>query len=112
MLPNKVKLINYTWKINKVPQASIDQDMIDRGPPGNFGGYCDRLTKEIYLSKELNDQDRPRVLLHELLHACFTNKFDILSMEKEEEVVRLFEERLTDLIKNNPKLITYLQENL
>lgn len=110
-LPRKFNLINYTWSIKEVQREFIDNAMINQGPPGSFGGFCDRAGLTVAIAKDFPEQEKPRAILHEVLHACFKNKHNI-DKEVEEDIVCLLEERLTDLIKNNPKLINYLQENL
>lgn len=110
--PKQVKLINYDWEVAVVDQHVVDADMIMLGPPGSFCGNCNKREKRIYISKVHEAQEMPRTFLHEVLHACLINSHDILTADLEEKVVCRLEERLTDLIKNNPKAIKYLQENL
>lgn len=109
--PKIIKLINYDWVVNEVDQAVLDATVRNTHPCGSAIGNCIKNDQIILISKEQSKQELPRTVLHEVLHAClFRNK--MLDYNREEEVVCLLEERLTDLIKNNPKLIKYLQENL
>lgn len=111
-MPKTFKLNNYTWSVHEVDQSIIDVSMKDQGPTGSYRGYCDTKEFEVVVSDRLHKQDKPRVILHEILHACFRNSDVPSTASDEEKVVCCLEERLTDLIKNNPKLISYLQENL
>jgi Zn-dependent peptidase ImmA (M78 family) len=110
-IPKKVKLINYTWDILDVEQEQVDLALRATHPPGNGVGCCMKNDQTILISKKQSKQEKPRTVLHELLHACLIGPHG-LTPDSEEKVVCLLEERLVDLIKNNPKLITYLKENL
>ncbi len=104
---------NFTWTITGLPQDKIDKEMAEAGPKGVFRGFSDRVTLRVVYAKEQSKQDIPRTVLHEVLHSLMrVNTTSILEHELEEKVVVHLEERLTDLIKNNPKLIKYFQDNL
>lgn len=110
MLPKNIKLNNHTVTIDHVDGPVIDKVMINMGPPGKFAGYYDHARLKIGIAKDVHKQRTPRIFLHEVLHACL-GSMD-MPKDKEEEVVEHLEERLVDFIKNNPKAIKYLMENL
>ena len=109
--PKTFKLVNYSWDVRIVEQDTLDAILRHSYPPGSSLGVCRKQEQTILICRDQSKQELPRTVLHEALHACFIHN-KILDHSKEEEVVLLLEERLTDLIKNNPKLIKYLQENL
>ena len=107
--PKSFKLVNFDWTIDKVDQPTLDKAAASLVPPDTACGYSNRRNKTVLYTDD-ERQEIPRTILHEALHCCFYG-LDI-GREKEESVVTHLEERLTDLIKNNPKLVKYLQENL
>lgn len=112
-VPKTFKLNNQTWSIVPATQEEIDKEMIDQGPTGSYRGFTDRQTYRIVYKKEQHKQDVPRTVLHETLHALLrTSGPSLMDHDTEEKVVVHLEDSLADLIKNNPKLIKYFQENL
>lgn len=111
-LPKKFELNNFTYDITPLTQDQIDKIMINVGKPGSFCGFFDNKNMTVGYLNKLPAQHKPRTILHELMHACIHDCDHISSRDQEENIVLHLEERVTDLIKNNPKLINYLQENL
>jgi hypothetical protein len=48
------------------------------------------------------------VLLHELLHACFSNSSAVLEYAEEEKLVAVVSPRLLAALRDNPALVRYL----
>lgn len=73
-------------------------------------GMCDRATLVILIQEDLTPQKQAEVLLHEILHACYDNAG--LNMEptlEEERVVNGMGYQLLQVIRDNPKLMVFLQ---
>ena len=104
---------------------SHDHSILKRKDPKHFDGEnyvsvfgtysSDRL--EIVLSKRIPTVTREvEVLIHELLHGIcyFTNVFSDVPEKRahEEHVVDTIANGITLILKDNPKLIDYIKENL
>jgi hypothetical protein len=76
-----------------------------------FGNYDPR-QNVIRVTKNACDAAKATTLLHELLHACWasTGLWAIFKIKDEEAVVRALEPVLFQVLRDNPKLIRYIQE--
>jgi hypothetical protein len=112
-LPSKVRIDHTDWTIKAAAQRDIDIEMLNQGPPGAYGGYMN--PRDLVIAVKA-DEKRPasmqaRTLLHEILHGCLVTYGELKGQDEEKLVVHL-ESQLTGVIKNNPKVINYLKENL
>lgn len=74
-------------------------------------GVCFAKYERIYLAPDLTPGTERVTMLHELMHACFDDvkAGGVLKREDDEEKVCLvLAPRLLDLLRRNPKLVTYL----
>lgn len=111
-LPKEFRLNNYNWSIKELSQEEIDLDMRYSGAFGTYCGYSKFNNLTIGIRKDLDTQHKPRTVLHEVIHSCLRNLPKSFDKDVEEELVLHLTDQLTDLIKNNPKLIEYFKENL
>ena len=100
----------YDVDIERHDQALIDTACASEGPPGSFDGYYHCGEQKIVIKDTLKGKREARVVLHECMHLCLNNSG--LESSKEEALVILLEDRVSQLFKQNPKLIKYLQETL
>lgn len=70
-------------------------------------GDFDRLTGVIRVRADMGAQFLAEILLHEVLHAAY-EMGDLDKGDSEEKIVTVFAKQLTQIIRDNPDLITYL----
>jgi len=100
--PKTVRLDPFTYKVTFVtilPEA-VGHSATDVG--------------EIQVSESQTEENQRSTLVHEILHAIIGQGLREFLREPdpkfEEQIVALLEPRLFGLIRDNPKLIDYLQE--
>lgn len=108
-LPKKVTIAEKVYDIIHAPQSIIDKHM-KHARPGTYKGLLDADNHKLYTNTELDGAPLARLFLHEMIHALLERLID--DHEEEERIVLILEERLAGLIRNNPKVIKYLQETL
>jgi hypothetical protein len=73
-------------------------------------GLCDRETCKILLKGTLGPQKMAEVLLHEVVHGCFDGAGLRVDLgPHEENIVNGLGYQLLQVIRDNPKLIAFLQ---
>jgi Zn-dependent peptidase ImmA (M78 family) len=72
-------------------------------------GMYDREKAQITLEKTLSQDQKAATLLHEVLHAILQEAHPKLEDRKEEALVTVLETGLFAFIKDNPKVIRYLE---
>lgn len=76
-------------------------------------GFYSPRTMEIGASHDVaNQKVFVGIVIHELIHALIGIYNIPVEKDKEEDVVMHFETAFTDLLRNNPELITWLQKGL
>lgn len=104
-LPKTLKIGDATWLV-RVESNPIN----DNGE--SVWGLCDHKKYCIKIDKNLPNERQREVFIHEILHAVF-EFFASNSKKKfsEEEVCEFMGKGFPMLLKDNPKLRTYLLEN-
>jgi hypothetical protein len=101
-LPDKVGIAHHTFSIRELSAKKANK--------GGFGGDCNYVKSRIRV--RLDNQSGPEicnVLLHEILHGCWYAQG--LPPEAEEEVaVTALANVLTQVIRDNPEVVSYLVE--
>lgn len=87
----------------------------DRLAADNAGAYglCDKGNLTILVQEGLKSQQEARVLLHEVIHACFMSgglREISDSHKQEEQVVDILAYQLVTVIRDNPGFVAYMQE--
>lgn len=96
--PRTVKVGGHVLKIKIIKKA-------------DFLGEHDRDKGEIRLSGDVASSQQATALLHELLHACFAESgLRAKHPEIEEEIVASLEALLYAVLRDNPKVIQFIQE--
>lgn len=103
-LPQKVKIGPTHYSINYM---SKDQD------EAGVYGRCNTKTHEIHINRSICDEEAKASVLHEVLHGVFSvaNVSHVLNMNEqgEENLIRMLEPFMLQLIRENPKLMEYLK---
>ena len=107
-IPKTIKISHYNYSIIE----TNDEEILD----GNWG-LIDYGQEVIYIRKELTHANKQTCLLHEILHGVFhMNRNNVMlfpSVKKEKDLEHHFifgvEETLMSVIKDNPKVMEYLQ---
>lgn|SRR5690606_18838680 len=103
--PSKVKVGYSIYDVSVVPFIQRE-----KGKPES-AGVCNRLLKKIEIRKDhAHSQVAPEIILHEILHAVWS-EFQ-LDPRKEEEYITTLGVGLTNVFKDNPKLLKYLEKSL
>jgi len=74
-------------------------------------GECDRGNRIIRIREDLNDDDKARVLLHEVLHAAY----DMGALDDgctEEKVVTVLANQVTAIWRDNPAFVRFMNAAL
>jgi|SRR5688572_27216395 hypothetical protein len=95
-LPKTVKVGGHTISVEQV--KNLD----------SMGEYH-RGKSTIYINKEISYQQKAATLLHEILHVILGEQVPDMKMEKEEPLVTALEVGLFAFIKDNPKVVRYLE---
>lgn len=98
-LPNTVKIAGFEYQVKRVAKLKVDGDQ------ANGASDDDALTLE--LRKGMKRAKSQEFLLHEILHSCLYAVQGIDS-DTEEKFVTAISHRLLQVLKDNPKLISYL----
>jgi hypothetical protein len=98
-MPKHVKVGGHTVSVKLCPKIP------------SFGQYDPR-QNAIRVTTNACDAARATTLLHELLHACWatTGLWAVFKTKDEEAMVRALEPVLFQVLRDNPKLIKYIQE--
>lgn len=110
-IPKQIKLLHYTYDIIETNNVNLIEDK---------WGIISYTDEKIYIKKDITYSNKQVVLLHEIMHFCFhvnennliykpDNDADI--KELEHFFINGIEENLAYVIKNNPKVMKYLQLN-
>jgi hypothetical protein len=105
--PRKVRIGPFDYKV--VPMSALEMFAKDRA------GECDNLAQELRIGECLTNQKKATNLIHEMLHALWY--VNVLSAcgnaeDVEETMVRNLEFGLAQVIRDNPKVINWIGENL
>jgi hypothetical protein len=100
-LPKRISLGYRTFTVRK-----------DRHLPSGELGQCQNDKGLILIAPGQLGDDEANTVLHELLHAALHLGHVSLEDDKEEQVVTVLGNAITELWKRNPSLISYLQERL
>ena len=90
----------------------IDEDYIHMN--NVFGQYC-RRTASIVVSTSTPKSRAVDTLLHEIIHAAFDTylmEIAIKSDDPEESIVTMMATSLTQIFRDNPQLLSYIQQEL
>lgn len=101
-LPRTIKVGANTIEIKLVNGKEIQDDA------GEFHAG----TQEMKINKKLAKNQKALTVIHETLHALIYDAGMAGTKMTEEQVVTTLEGRIGALIRDNPKLVQYLQENL
>ena len=99
-LPSHLVINNVQWKI-----AMADWD------PRGISGLTSYTAHTIYISRKQSLKNEQDTLLHELLHCVMGHKFTDKKVSGH-DVIATITPKLLQLFKDNPELVTYLQQNL
>jgi len=97
----------------KVSFADLD---VDIKPDENNYGEFDATSNTIRISPDITQQDLANTLIHELLHAAvwyggLKDEGSVLENDKHEEnVVNVLANQLSQILKDNPKVMTALRK--
>jgi hypothetical protein len=98
--PESVRVVSTVYTL------SFDsRDWKDRG---DRWGDCDHEKQLIHVEPDLAADMQRRVVLHEILHACFQEFHDADRKLSPEEVCRGLEAALLCVLRDNPALVTWL----
>lgn len=97
-LPNKLKIGYYDYMIEH-----WDSNL---ATAAQRYGECDRLNNVIRINLSLPEQHHKEVLLHEIVHAIWSERN--LPSSLEEEIVSQLSVALAAVFKDNPELVRYL----
>lgn len=94
----------------KTDKQAVDKECREQG--SDAVGFCTEHKQLILLDPDQGPDSMAETLLHEVLHAVvvlvgLSNEW---KESREERVVRRLAPALLDLIRRNPKLVAYLQE--
>jgi hypothetical protein len=110
-LPKTVRLDSADYSITAVSQNELDRIAVSIAPPGALAGCISYRTHDILLvTKDTSPSRVARNLLHEAIHGLIVDSK--IPKDLNEEVTLFLESRLSSFIKDNPKVIKYLQETL
>lgn len=70
-------------------------------------GECDRQNSIIRIRDDLPPQKTAEVLLHEVLHAAYD--MGCISGEDEEKIVSIFGHQLTQIWRDNPQFVAFME---
>lgn len=79
----------------------------DLGIDGDDGQYSPE-ESNIFINSKKDPQEFPNTLLHELMHAVWDN-YNLSELDKEEKIVTMFANGLTQIFLTNPEVLSYLQ---
>lgn len=77
---------------------------------GAYGDYLDD-KQRIRLSSERLPQSQAETLIHEILHACWPNRWSLVG-DVEETFVSALAPSLANVWRDNPELVAWLSHNL
>lgn len=97
-LPKSVKVGGHTLKLKAVKKAK-------------YLGEHDQAKGEFRISADVSTSQQASALIHEILHACFAESgLREKHQEAEEEIVASLEALLYAVLRDNPKVIQFIQE--
>lgn len=79
----------------------------DEAAAGGYRGYCNKQAHKIAYCDDGSTTESKNTVLHEVLHAVFSDA-GLKGNEGEEKIVTLLANRLRDVFTINPKLRDYL----
>lgn len=106
--PKSITIGMDTITVKEVTQEHLDSFGLHK--PGQTGAAYSFDKNVIFLNKKTVPQRKARYIIHELVHVALNRLF--LPRRLEEKIVERLDEQLSMLIRDNPKLINYLQRNL
>jgi hypothetical protein len=111
-LPKSVVLDSSTYTVVPMSQPEMDRVMSSVAPDGAIAGCIQYRQNAIYLvTDKVNSPGRvARNFLHECIHGLIIDSK--IPRDLNEETTIHLESKLAAFIKNNPKVIKYLQETL
>lgn len=103
-IPKKVKVLSKTYSI------IVDEHIWNEGTGAS--GLCKPWKTQIHVAKgELNEQQERDTVLHEVMHAIFSEMgltTDFKEENEEEKIVRCMATGLLAVLRENPALVKYL----
>jgi len=96
-------------KFVKVGGHTISVRLKSRKQLSAYGEFDPR-RNAIAITSEACSAVQATTLLHEVLHACYANIGLLVKSREEEAFVQAFEPILFQVLRDNPKLIRYIQE--
>ena len=99
-MPNKIMIGGLKWDLKE--ELNLRHSELDKAA----WGQCSYKDQTLKVEKNLKEDNRAAVLLHELLHAIWSHQ-NLPSKEEEKCVTGLASE-LTAVFRSNPKLLKYL----
>lgn len=102
-LPKKIKVAGQTFKINLWGHHTASSYH-------KFGEF-NLLDKTISIDNSLDNLKFIETLIHELLH-CIYYMYTIEGEDDEERTVTSISKGLVQVYKNNPKLLTFINNNI
>jgi hypothetical protein len=103
-IPKQLKIACFDYKVEK-------DSSISEGDNGVYGSQ-DHSTLTIKIAENLPPQVEASVLMHEILHAVLACTQVALSEELEEAIVNSTTIQLCQVLRDNPSLLTYLEDKL
>lgn len=95
-------------QLPKVVRIAGHPVKVSTGPLKHMGEYTHREGK-IKIADDLSTSQGAATLLHEILHSCYRTAY-LGPKDAEETIVRNLEVLLYQVIRDNPKLIKFIQE--
>lgn len=95
----------------RVVMTSPTHPMLIRSDGSLSIGACDRDTRSIYLSENLNPSSMKKVLCHEVAHAAMFSYDVDLSIEQEELLADLIATYGQEIITTTNKIFSRIKEN-
>lgn len=106
-LPPRLKVGPHWWKVSFV------EDLVDSTGSRMLFGEIDNIACVVNLSPSQSFDQARDTVLHELLHAAFTNTICFARKKTrpdEEGVIRSVTPFLLDVLRDNPELVQWLQK--
>lgn len=100
-LPKSVRIGYRTYQIKEWSKEDA------RG--AGFDGWCDRTAHIIKVRTDPGPIEAANTLLHEILHACWTNLPGI-SGDQEEAAVSMLSDNMLQMWRDNPEIIRFISK--
>ena len=101
-MPKKVRIGHATYEV--ACNREMDQSLVEDGLAGKSNGNL----LKIAVRSNFPPATQAETLLHEILHQCLFVTGLELDTQDEEKVIRPLSMALFGVLRNNPRLVTYL----